>query len=958
MLKYFPAGPSRLRVDTRLAWRAAARLSSPVTADRIRRAIGCLAAATMLAGCGPKGDELLARAEKNIAAGEYRAAMIDLRNYVSDHPDDARARAMLGLAMLEMGDAQAAETELGKAKDLGAGRELTIVAECRLLVDQDAYERVIEQCVSTGNSALDADLAVSRGDALLGLKRFQEARTSFDEALELRPGDMSAIQGIAAAAFATDGIVAARAVFDSAPQSAKKQPRLWLAQGSLEMRSGNFAEAEESYSMAVQRTGDDPDNRDRLSALAGLAEAQLRQGKTTEAAQSSQMLLEAAPKSAYAKVLRAQSAASAGDLQTARALLEEAVSADPGNLQARTVLGAVNFQQGNYGQAEMHLANVVAKEPNNLQAQRLLAQVRNQVQSPEQTLEALKPSLQKSSGDAGLLTLASRLSLQSGNKDEALDYLAQASAAASENSPQAQLDVAAVYLAAGDTDKAVEILESIPQQDNQSSVQRETLLLSALLRQGKADEAIARAEALSAQAPEDPAARTLAGAVFAATKRNDQARSEFEAVLRLRPGDSATYLNIARLDINEGDPVAASQQLQKALDSDPDNLGATLGMAAVAQAQRDSEGTERWLQKALTDHPDALPARLASSQFYLSNRDFGQAKVEADAAVALAPENSVALNLRGLARLGGGDLPGAIESFQSAISHAPRQPVYRLNLARAYALQRRPQDALDVIDEALAVVPDNSSALAIGAVVAMQAGDMTKAVAYVDKVQRIAPGATATLMLEGDLAMAQKQYKKAVGLYEKAAESGLSRNLTLARYRAARLAESKEAQKALEEWLERQPEDAAVRVLLAEYLVNEGQNSAGKFEYERVLASDPANVVALNNLALLYQQAGDDRALPTAEKAYKAAPNSAAVQDTYGWVLVENGRTDEGLRHLRDAAEVLKDSPEVQYHLAVALAGTGDTGTASLLLSKIVASDGSPSLKADAKRALADIGNK
>lgn len=932
-----------------------ARLPASFVASRAR-AIVVLAAATLIAACGPKGDALLSRAEQNIAEGEFRAAMIDLRNYVTDNPQDARARAMLSQVMIEMGDIQAAQAELRKARDLGASQDDTLVPECRLMVIDDDYERVLETCAATGNDALDADLAAARGDALIGLRRFPEARVNFEEALRLNPNSMSAIQGIAAAAFAADGIVAARAVFDSAPESARRQPQLWLALGSLEMRSGNFAEAEAAYSEAVQRAEDVEENRDRLSALAGLAEAQLRQAKTDDAVRTSQLLLDAAPKSPYAKLLRAQAAASAGDLKTARGLLEEAVSSDPNNRQARTVLGAVNLQQGNYGQAEMHLANVVAKEPDNLQAQRLLAQVRNQLQSPEQTLEALKPSLTEGSADPGLLTLASRLSLQSGKKDEALDYLEQAATAAAGKSTAAQLDVAGAYLAAGDVDKAIAVLESMPQDGGESGVQRETLLMTALLRQGKSDEAAARAQALASEAPDDPAVRTVAGAVFAATGRTEQARAEFEAVLKLKPGDAATHLNIARLDLRGGDFAAAGAQLQNVLDTEAENLSATLGMAAVAQSQNDRDAAEQWLEKAVTDHPDSLQARLALAQFYLGEKNFGQAKVETDTAVRQAPENSMALNMRGLARLGGGDLPGAIESFQAAVEHAPQQPAFRLNLARAYALQRRPEAALEVVDQTLIASPGNASALSLGAVLALRAGNVEKATGYVERVRTLAPDEPATWMLEGDLASAQKRYKDAVGYYDKAASAGIDRTLTLARYRAARLANTPQPQKALEEWLALQPEDADVRVLLAEYLVGAGRKPQAIAEYERALASNPANVVALNNLAMIYQQDGDARALQMAERAYAAAPGSAAVQDTYGWVLIENGRLDEGLSHLRDAAQSMEDSPEVQYHLAVALGRNGDRETAGQILRKVIASDAPQQVRSEAKRALAEMG--
>ena len=380
----------------------------------------------LLASCAPSGERLLARAEQQLASGEFRAAMIDLRNYLSRNPDNAQARARLSLVMLELGDVAAAEAELAKAKDLGAARELTLIADCRLMVARDAYESVLEECTAPATSPdLAVDVAIVRGDALIGLKRYEEARSSFESALIARPDSLGALHGLAAAAFATGGIEEARKVFAGADRF-RELPRYWQALGSLELQAGAYEQAESAFANAAKYASGDAESPDALAALAGLTEAQLRLNKLDAAKASSERLLAAAPRSPVAKLLAAQAAASGGDLVRSRELLEEVVSTEPANLQARALLGLVNLRQGNLGQAEMHLAFVVSRQPDNIRAQQLLAEVRSRLQSPEETLETLKPSLDGPQADPSLLTLASRLSMQSGNRDEALAYLAQA----------------------------------------------------------------------------------------------------------------------------------------------------------------------------------------------------------------------------------------------------------------------------------------------------------------------------------------------------------------------------------------------------------------------------------------------------------------------------------------------------------------------------------------------------
>ena len=905
-----------------------------------------------LAACAPSGEKLLARAEEQLAGGEYRAAMIDLRNYLARNPDDPRARVQLGLAMLELGDITAAEAEIAKATSLGAGREQTLVVECRLMIARAAYQKALDECTSPGEDASRAaQLSVVRGDALLGLRRYDEARASFESVLKAQPQNLNALQGLAAAAFGAGGIEGARAVFAGAPEQVRRNSRYWLALGSLELRANALAEAEKAFEAALARSSKDKEGADTLGALAGLTEAQLRLNKLEAAKANSERLLAAAPKSRIAKLLSAQVATSGGDLGRARELLEELVSANPDDLQARMLLGLVNLEQGNLGQAEMHFATVSARQPDNIRAQQLLVETRSRIQSPEATLETLKPALQQPQPDASLLALASRLSLQSGNRDEALAYLAQAADSPTEKSAEAQLEIAGGYLAAGDLEHAVEVLEGMPD-GGANSLQRDSLLIAVLLRQGKTVEAIAKADALAAAAGTNTAARSLAAATYAAAGQRDRARTEYEKVLEARPGDTATLLNLARLELLDRKGDAAAKRLRAVLAVDQKNLAAQLGMATVARLNGDAKDAAQWMSRVAADHADSAPAMLAVTQFYLGSRDYGQAVQAAEEAVRLAPENPAALNMRGLAQLGAGDGAAAVASLQQAVQKSPQATGYRLNLGRALALQRNTDGALDAFDGALAVDGNLQSALYLAATTALQGGKVERAAGYVERLRRIAPDAPVSMRIEGDLAMAQKRYTDAVGYYDKALAGGGDSLLVAARYRAGRLAGMKNPDKVLHDWIARRPEDTTARILLAEYYEQTGAAAKAVREYEAVLVRAPKNAVALNNLAVIHQRNHDPRALDLARRAYEAAPASAAIQDTYGWLLVEKGELDRGLEMLRSAARAMRGSPEVQFHFGAALARKGLDAEAGPVLEKVARGDAPPELKSLARREL------
>jgi Flp pilus assembly protein TadD len=99
-----------------------------------------------------------------------------------------------------------------------------------------------------------------------------------------------------------------------------------------------------------------------------------------------------------------------------------------------------------------------------------------------------------------------------------------------------------------------------------------------------------------------------------------------------------------------------------------------------------------------------------------------------------------------------------------------------------------------------------------------------------------------------------------------------------------------------------------------------GRNEAAKKNYQQILALQPADIGMQLNYAQLLQRMGDAGAVAVAEKALKQAPGNADAADTLGWILVQRGNIEGGLRHLREARLRSPNNGEIRYHLAFALA--------------------------------------
>ena len=174
--------------------------------------------------------------------------------------------------------------------------------------------------------------------------------------------------------------------------------------------------------------------------------------------------------------------------------------------------------------------------------------------------------------------------------------------------------------------------------------------------------------------------------------------------------------------------------------------------------------------------------------------------------------------------------------------------------------------------------------------------------------------------------MAQKQFAPALKAYEKAfAINDNMGPLAVKMHQALREGgKAKEADARLANWLKDHPSDIPVRGYLASSYMSGAQNKQAIEQYQVVLQNDPKNILALNNLAWLYQQEKDPRALATAEQAYLLKPDSVTIMDTLGWILVEQGDIARALKLLKAASEKVPAATGIRYHWAAALAKSGD----------------------------------
>jgi tetratricopeptide (TPR) repeat protein len=113
------------------------------------------------------------------------------------------------------------------------------------------------------------------------------------------------------------------------------------------------------------------------------------------------------------------------------------------------------------------------------------------------------------------------------------------------------------------------------------------------------------------------------------------------------------------------------------------------------------------------------------------------------------------------------------------------------------------------------------------------------------------------------------------------------------------------------------------RAMLFEAL---GNKTAAHDAYNKVLALQPENALALNNLAYLNADSGTnlDQAMTFAQRAKQKAPDNPDVSDTLGYVYYQKNLNAEAIRIFRQNVQDHPQNSMFHFHLAMALLKQGD----------------------------------
>ena len=909
----------------------------------------------VISGCAKKEtpEGFFSQAQQSLAKDDSKAAIIQLKNAIQLRPDYVEAHYELGNLYLNSGEVALAEKELRKAVTLNMDRAKVLPLLARALLMQGQFQKVLDETPLQGDNKVQASAEIlsSRGHALVALGRRDDGQSAFEQALEKQPGFSDALLGQARLAVMDHQLDKAVGLIERALIAAPKSVEAWVMKGDVQRLVPNDAAAIASYQKALEIQ---PDN---MLARLNLGAAQVATANYDAAEKNIERVRKVAPNNPMVNYIKALLEYRQAHYTAARDALQQVLKVAPTHMPSVLLSGLTEYVLANYEQAQQHLGAVLGKAPDNLQARKLMAATQIKTRQFQQALQTLEPGLRQAPDDGALLQLAGEASLQTNEFAKATEYFQKASTLDPKNTGK-RTGLGLSRLAAGDSEQAIADLTAAAALDA-SNFRADILLIMSHLGRNEPDQALVALQSLQTKQPNNPLTYNLKGAVYTSKKDYAAARAEFERALSLQPDYFPAAANLARLDLQDKQPLAARNRYEGLLKKNPNHVQAMLAIAElIAITGGKQEEVLGWLQRANKANPKAARPLLMLSRHYLQTGDANKALSSAHEAQPLDPDNAEILDVLGAAQLAANENSQALSTYSRLVTLQPKSPLALFRLATAQNAMGSFAAASLSLKKALELKPDYLEAKVLLVLLELRAGQHDEALQRTQDIQAQASLSPIGYALEGDIRLGEKNYDEAVVLYEKAYGLNKHGQLAIKIHAAHSLAGNPEqGEVRLQDWLQGHPDDAVVRLYLADAQLKAAKYPAAIQHYQLILKGQPENIVALNNLAWAAQQNKDPRAIEYAEKAYALKPDNAAVVDTLGWMLVEQDKLPRGLELLQKAVSLAPDMPEIRYHLVQALLKSGDKLTAREELERVLSGGAKFPQEAEAAELLKTLQN-
>ena len=392
--------------------------------------------------------------------------------------------------------------------------------------------------------------------------------------------------------------------------------------------------------------------------------------------------------------------------------------------------------------------------------------------------------------------------------------------------------------------------------------------------------------------------------------------------------------SLARLDLEDNNPSAASKRFEAVLAVDPKSLDALLALAKLRAAESGPKSeVTGLLANAVEFNPNEPTPRLLLIDQYIDQRNFKAALGAAQEANTALPDRADLVDALGRAQMTAGDSQQAINSFNKLAGLEPKSTRPFMRLAAVQLLASNPAAAEQNLRRALALVPNFLPAQQSLVKVAQANKRNDEAVVVARTVQQQRPNETVGHDMEAAIEDSRNNRAGAVDVYRRALKKYPAAIMAIKLHTALLRAEqATEADKLATAWIADHPKDTGFVAYLGDQAMVRSQYDQAEKHFRVVIAMQPKSAAALNNIAFAMVKQNKPGATKYAEQALTLHPSTPGMMDTLASALAAEGQLPKALEVQKQALVLAPNDPVLRLNLAKLHVQAGDKPSASAAL--------------------------
>lgn len=908
--------------------------------------------AVVLPGCSRNSAaDAAASAKASIAQRDLRGAAVTLKAALQKEPESASLRFLLGHVLLVGGDPAAATVELRKALELGHDEAEAVPELVKALTASGRAAEATKQYMQTQlrDPRAMSDLQVALAAAWGVQGRNDLMRQGVDKALELNPKSVSAMLSRARLLAIGNDLEGAQRLNEQVLAVEPKNPHALHLRGHLlRYFNGDVAGAMTAQRAALEV---EPTLLQAHSELMSMMfEARDRDGMRKQMA----AMQKALPQNLNTFLFRAQIEYLDNNLRGARELVQQLLRAKRPDPRVLLLAARLELRDGSPTLSETYLKRALTDDPGLVPAREMLTSTYVRLGLGAQAAATVQPLIDVDKPTPQHLALAGEVQLMSGQPAKALALFERAAKAAP---PDARLRTAMALSRIGQGKEAEGLAELDRIALSDKGATADLALLSTHLRRNQFAQALAAVDRLDQKAPGRAQLAVLRGQIHLQAKDLAAARKAYTRALEIDPTHFPAAMALANIDAAENKPADAKRRFEGMLAKDPKNWRALVALAEARARSGDPESDVLTpLQQAVDSHPTVAEPLLALVEYHLRAGANDLALAAAQKGMAVLPDTPALLDGLGRAQVGKREYQQAITTFRKMAALAPNSPVPHLRIADVHLARGERDAAKSSLQRALEVDPGLVSAQTRQVQLLLADKRYPDALAIAKRVQQSQPGSHLGHRMEADVMLAQRKWDAALASL-RAASARTPDTETTVRLHAVllELGRKGEADALSQGWLGKNPKDVTFLSYMAGTATRLKDWAGAEKLYHQILALQPKDVVANNDLAWALMNQKKPGALSFAEAANKLSPNNPALMDTLAVAMADAGQVDKALDLQKKVVDMAPQLMEAKLNLARIAIKSGNKALARSELEKLTYEGDKFPLQAEVQQLLRSI---